>query len=84
MQDNVGSFVSLEKEFGRLKQGYDVWDCRGRLVLRTLVMKRVLTRRAAYFRVNSTGKVYALESRFRSVEMPAGSITWITGTRKSA
>jgi hypothetical protein len=78
------AIVSLEKEFGRLRQGFDVWDARGRLVLRTLVMKRVLSRRAAYFRVNSTGKVYALESRFRSVEMPAGSITWITGTRKSA
>jgi hypothetical protein len=78
------SFVSLEKEFGRLRQGFDVWDARGRLVLRTLVMKRVLSRRAAYFRVNATGKVYALESRFRSVEMPAGSITWITGTRKTA
>jgi hypothetical protein len=78
------SIVSLEKEFGRLRQGFDVWDTRGRLVLRTLVMARVLRRKAAYFRVNSTGKIYALESRFRSVEMPAGSITWITGTRKSA
>ena len=79
------SFVELEKEFGRLRQGYDVWDARGRLVLRTLVMSRVLRRRAAYFRVNATGKIYALESRFRSVEMPAGSITWVTAAaRKTA
>lgn len=78
------AFVELEKEFGRLRQGYDVWDARGRLVLRTLVMKRVLSRKAAYFRVNSTGKIYALESRFRSVELPAGAVTWITSTRKSA
>ena len=78
------SIVSLEKEFGRLRTGYDVWDCRGRLVLRTLVMARVLRRKAAYFRVNSTGKIYALESRFRSIEMPAGSITWISVARKTA
>lgn len=70
------SIVSLEKEMGRLKQGYDVWDSRGRLVLRTLVMKRVLRRKASYFRVNSTGKVYALESRYKSIEVPAGAITW--------
>jgi hypothetical protein len=76
--------VELEKEFGRLRQGYDVWDARGRLVLRTLVMKRVLRRKAAYFRVNSTGKIYALESRFKSVEVPAGSIAWTAGARKSA
>jgi len=75
--------VELEKEFGRLRQGYDVWDARGRLVLRTLVMKRVL-RKAAYFRVNATGKIYALESRFKSIEVPAGAIAWIAGTRKSA
>jgi len=77
------AFVELEKEFGRLRVGFDVWDARGRLVLRTLVMKRVL-RKAAYFRVNATGKIYALESRFRSVELPAGAVTWITSTRKSA
>jgi len=78
------SIVSLEKEFGRLRQGFDVWDARGRLVLRTLVMKRVLRRKAAYFRVNSTGKIYALESAWKSVEVPAGSITWVTAARKSA
>ena len=78
------SIVSLEKEFGRLRQGFDVWDARGRLVLRTLVMKRVLRKKAAYFRVNSTGKIYALESPWKSVEMPAGSITWTSSTRKSA
>jgi len=76
--------VELEKEFGRLRQGYDVWDARGRLVLRTLVMNRVLRRKAAYFRVNATGKIYALESRFKSIEVPAGAIAWIAGTRKSA
>ncbi len=70
------SIVSLERETGRLRTGYDVWDVRGKLVLRTLVMKRVLQRRASYFRVNATGKIYALESRQKSVEVPAGAITW--------
>ena len=70
------SFVSLERETGRLRQGFDVWDARGRLVLRTLVMKRVLRRRASYFRVNATGKIYALESAQRSIELPAGAVVW--------
>lgn len=73
---NDVSLVSLERETGRLRQGFDVWDVRGRLVLRTLVMKRVLRRRASYFRVNSTGKIYALESPQRSIEVPAGAIAW--------
>jgi hypothetical protein len=68
--------VELETVTGRLKQGYDVWDARGRLVLRTLVMKRVLRRRASYFRVNSTGKIYALESAHKSIEVPREAIAW--------
>jgi hypothetical protein len=70
------SIVSLEKETGRLKQGYDAWDVRGRLVLRTLAMSRVLRHKVSYFRVNTTGKVYALESRHKSVEVPPGLIEW--------
>lgn len=70
------SLVSLERETGRLKTGYDVWDVRGKLVLRTLVLKRVLRRKASYFRVNATGKIYALESRQKSIEIPAEAITW--------
>ena len=68
--------ASLERETGRLRYGFDVWDARGRLVLRTLVMKRVLKRKACYFRVNATGKIYALESKERSIEVPAGAIEW--------
>ena len=68
--------VELENPMGRLKQGYDVWDVRGRLVLRTLVMKRVLRRRDCYFRVNSTGRIYALESRSKSIEVPRDTISW--------
>lgn len=70
------SFVSLERVTGRLNMGYDVWDVRGRLVLRTLALSRVLRRRASYFRVNATGRIYALESRHKSVEIPAAAIEW--------
>ena len=68
--------VELENVTGRLKQGYDVWDVRGKLVLRTLAMKRVLRRRECYFRVNSTGRIYALESRSKSIEVPRDTIAW--------
>lgn len=70
------AIVSLERETGRLRQGYDVWNVRGELVLRTLALSRVLRRRASYFRVNSTGRIYQLESRHKSVEIPAGAIAW--------
>lgn len=76
MATTATAIVSLEREFGRLKSGYDVWDRDGRLILRTLVISRVLRRRASYFRVNSTGKIYALESKTKSVEVPAAAITW--------
>lgn len=68
--------IALERETGRLKQGFDVWDVRGKLILRTLAMSKVLRRRASYFRVNATGKIYALESKFKSVEIPAAAIAW--------
>jgi len=68
--------VSLEREAIRLRQGFDVWTASGKLTLRTMSMKRVLARRAAYFRVNQTGKVYELVSRQKSVELPAGAIEW--------
>jgi hypothetical protein len=70
------TLIALERETGRLKTGYDVWDRSGRLVLRTLAMSRVLRRRSAYFRVNATGKIYQLESRHKSVELPPGSVAW--------
>jgi len=76
MQAAVVAIVSLERETGRLKQGYDVWDVRGKLVLRTLVLKRVLRRKVCYFRVNTTGKVYALDGRQTSVEISADAIAW--------
>jgi hypothetical protein len=70
------SIVSLERVTGRLNMGYDVWDCRGRLILRTLAISKVLRRRASYFRVNQTGKIYQLESRHKSIEIPRGAIEW--------
>jgi hypothetical protein len=68
--------VALERETGRLRYGFDVWNAEGKLVLRTLAMSKVLRRRASYFRVNATGKVYQLENRFKSVEIPASAIAW--------
>jgi hypothetical protein len=68
--------VSLEREAVRLREGFDVWRADGKLILRTMSMRRVLARRASYFRVNQSGKVFELVSRQKSVELPAGSIEW--------
>jgi hypothetical protein len=70
------AIVALERETGRLRQGFDVWNADGKLILRTLAMSKVLRRRASYFRVNATGKIYQLESRHKSIEIPAGAIAW--------
>jgi hypothetical protein len=61
--------VSLEDPGIRLRQGYDAWDVRGRFVFRTMRLGRIFQRRAAYFRVNGTGKVYKVFSRDKTVEV---------------
>jgi hypothetical protein len=64
--------VALEDPGIRLRQGYDAWDVRGRFVFRTMRLGRIFQRRAAYFRVNGTGKVYRVFSRLKTVEVRVG------------
>jgi hypothetical protein len=70
--------IELEETGFRFRTGYTVWNAKGRFILQTESMARVLRRRAAYFRVNQTGRVYELESRHKSVELPIAAIRWIT------
>lgn len=63
--------VVLEDPGIRLRQGYDAWDRDGCLRFRALALSTVFRRRAAYFRVNSTGKVYRVVSAQKTVEVRA-------------
>lgn len=51
--------------------GFDAWAPDGSFKFRTLNMGRIFHRRAAYFRVNTTGKVYRVYSRWKTVEVRA-------------
>jgi hypothetical protein len=68
--------IALEDTGFRFRQGYTVWNSRGKIVLETASINRVLARRASYFRVNATGRVYELVSRQKTVELPARAIRW--------
>ena len=61
--------IALESPGIRLKNGFDVWDAKGKLVLRTISRNAVFKRRAGYFRENSTGKVYRVISRDRTEQL---------------
>jgi hypothetical protein len=63
--------VALEEDGVRLRQGFDAWSKDGRLAFRAHVLSTVFRRRAAYFRVNATGKVYRVISRLKTVEVRA-------------
>lgn len=49
--------------------GYDCWRKDGSFAFRTLRQGEVFRRRAAYFRVNASGRVYRLYNRWRTVEV---------------
>jgi len=61
--------VVLEDAGIRPRQGFDAWDREGKLAFRTMQMSNVFRRHAAFFRVNSTGKVYRVVSRYKTVEV---------------
>lgn len=63
--------VALEDDGVRLRQGFDAWDKDGNLTFRALRLRTVFRRRAAYFRINATGKVYRVISRLKTVEVRA-------------
>ena len=63
--------VPLEDTGFRLRQGFDAWNREGAFAFRALNIKTVFIRRAAYFRVNATGKVYRVESKQKTVEIRA-------------
>jgi hypothetical protein len=49
--------------------GFDTWRKDGTIAFRTLRQSEVFRRRAAYFRVNATGRVYRVHSRWKTVEV---------------
>jgi hypothetical protein len=51
------------------RAGYDAWRRDGSFAFRTLRQSEVFSRRAAFFRVNSTGRVYRIFSRWKTVEV---------------
>lgn len=63
--------VPLEDTGIRPRQGFDAWNREGLFAFRALNLKTVFMRRAAYFRVNATGKVYRIESKTKTVEVHA-------------
>jgi hypothetical protein len=52
-----------------VRVGFDCWRRDGSLAFRTLRQSEVFARRAAYFRVNSTGEVYRIVSRYKTVRV---------------
>jgi KaiC/GvpD/RAD55 family RecA-like ATPase len=68
--------ASLEHPGVQLRHGYDAWNGRGRLIVRTLSAVAMWKRKPAYFRVNDTKKFYAVLSRERTEEIPAAAIEW--------
>lgn len=73
--------VSLEDPGIRLRQGFDAWDARGRFAFRTMRLGRIFQRRAAYFRVNATGRVYKVFSREKTVEVRVSKSDLPAGVR---
>lgn len=53
------------------RAGYDCWRKDGGFGFRTLRQAIVWQRRAAFFRVNATGRIYRVYSRWRTVEVRA-------------
>lgn len=49
--------------------GFDAWRKNGSFAFRTLKQSEVFRRRAAYFRVNASGRVFRVYSRWRTVEV---------------
>lgn len=52
-----------------VRVGFDCWRKDGSIAFRTLRQAEVFSRRAAYFRVNSTGEVYRIVSRYKTVRV---------------
>ena len=63
--------VSLEPAGMYPRLGFDAWRADGSFAFRTRYIGRVFQRRAAYFRVNATGKFYRVVSRWKTVEVAA-------------
>ncbi len=64
--------MGLENPGIRPRQGFDAWDMDGVFRFRTLILANVFKRKAAYFRVNQTGKVYRVVSRHKTIEVQMG------------
>jgi hypothetical protein len=61
--------VQLEDAGIAPRVGFDAWRRDGTFAFRSLRQGAVFSRRAAYFRVNATGSVYAVISRFKTIQV---------------
>ena len=61
--------VRLDPPSFHPRVGFDAWDRDGHYRFRTLRMGQVFSRRARYFRVNMSGRVFEVVNRFKTVEV---------------
>lgn len=71
----VAAPIVLERASIQLKQGYDYWTRDGS-IRHTLKINLIFGRRAEFFRVNATGRIFRVLSRYETVEVPRGLIAW--------
>jgi hypothetical protein len=61
--------VELENAGIAPRAGFDCWRRDGAFAFRTLRQALVFQRRAGFFRVNATGRVYRVVSRWQTIEV---------------
>jgi len=67
--------IVLERANFHWSQGYDYWTRDGS-IRHTLKIGIIFGRRARFFRVNATGRIFRILSRHETVEIPAEAIAW--------
>lgn len=68
--------AELERPPFSIRFGWDAWNAKGDFLTRATSEAAMWKRNPSYFRVNSSGLVYAVISRERTAEIPAGAIRW--------
>lgn len=76
MSNRVAAVAVLEYPGITLRVGYAAWNDKGRLLIAAAPQAAMWRRKPAYFRVNETGKFYAVLSRHHTEEIPATAIQW--------
>ena len=61
--------VELQDPGIGVRVGYDAWRKNGSFAFRAIQLKTVFARRAGYFRENRDGRVFRVESRYKTVQV---------------